>query len=263
MKNFQPQRRLWIGFFLVMFGAGCAQTPVRMDPDFASAKKTVKKVVVLTPDVLYQLIVLNGENERLPEKEKNVRADLEEKLPKLLEGRGYEARRFDAEMVRKKMKDADFAVEQVKSAYRAASNQLYERALVSEEDSQQFRVSIGPVGGALAEALDADAFLFTRYDGYEKSSGLIAKDFAAGVLIGVLTGVARVPATKGASMEMAMVNAVNGSVLWSNRGGVAGPRELNVQSLLAKLPQRGMSVASKKEILNDTETKKTEDVVSR
>jgi len=263
MNNFHLQHRLWIGLFLVLFGAGCAQTPVRMDPDFASAKQTVKKVVVLTPDVLYQLIVLTGENERQPEKEKSARADLEKKLPKLLEARGYEVRRFDLEVAKTKLKDADFTVEQVKSAYRAASSQLYERAMVSEEDSQQFRVSIGPVGGALAEALDADAFLFTRFDGFERSSGLIAKDIAAGVLVGVLTGVAHVPAPNGGSMEMALVNAVNGNVLWANRGGWANRGEPNAQFMLEKLPRQGMPSAGKKEVPKDTETKKPEEVVNR
>ncbi|MCK7583610.1 MAG: hypothetical protein MZV65_54220 [Chromatiales bacterium] len=87
------------------------------------------------------------------------------------------------------VKDANFTIEQAKTAYREASKQLYERDLVTEDEAGKFRVSIGPIGNAVAEAVDAEAFLFVRYAGFKKSEGLIAKEVVANAMLGVLTGV--------------------------------------------------------------------------
>lgn len=225
----------------LVLATGCSYTPVREHPDFASAARKVQKVAVLPPDVEYVLLVLTGDNERLPEEEAKVRQSLAGSLPGLLEKRGYVARELSPEKVQAVIKDANFTIEQAKTAYREVSKQLYERGLVTEDESTQFRVSIGPIGNAVAEAVDAEAFLFVRYAGFKKSEGLIAKEVVANALLGALTGVVAIPAATGASMEMALVDATTGDVLWSNRG--LG----NAVLLLDKLPQYGAARPAKGE----------------
>ena len=242
MKTTVQKTALGLAALLALVVAsGCSYTPVREHPDFASAARKVQKVAVLPPDVEYVLLVLTGDNERLPEEELKVRQSLAGALPALLEKRGYVAREVSLEKVEAIVKDANFTIEQAKTAYREASKQLYERDLVTEDESTQFRVSIGPIGNAVAEAVDAEAFLFVRYAGFKKSEGLIAKEVVANAMLGVLTGVVVVPAATGASMEMALVDATTGDVLWSNRG--LG----NAALLVDKLPQYGVAAAGKKE----------------
>jgi hypothetical protein len=225
----------------LVVASGCSYTPVRTHPDFASAARKVQKVAVLSPDVEYTLLVLTGDDERLPEEERKVRQSLVSALPTLLEKRGYVARELTPERVEAIVKDANFTIEQAKTAYREASKRLYERDLVTEDEAGKFRVSIGPIGNAVAEAVDAEAFLFVRYAGFKKSEGLIAKEVVANAMLGVLTGVIVVPVATGASMEMALVDATTGDVLWSNRG--LG----NAALLMDKLPQYGVVTAGKSE----------------
>ncbi|MCK7583611.1 MAG: hypothetical protein MZV65_54225 [Chromatiales bacterium] len=54
----------------LVVASGCSYTPVRTHPDFASAARKVQKVAVLSPDVEYTLLVLTGDDERLPEEER-------------------------------------------------------------------------------------------------------------------------------------------------------------------------------------------------
>lgn len=225
---------------VLLLASGCAMTSVREHPDFASQAHQIKNVAVLPADVEVLYLVLTGDNERLPEEEQNVKKIMADVLPGLLEQRGYQVRKTSAEELGRIVKDANFTIEQAKSAYQEVSKQLYERGMVQEEEAKKFRVSIGPIGAAVAEALNADAFLFTRYAGFKKSDGLITKEVVSGALLGALTGVVTVPAPSGGSLEMALIDGHSGDVLWTNRGGSAAavPTAL-ATGLLAKLAATG------------------------
>jgi len=225
----------------LLLASGCAMTTVREHPDFASQSRQVKNVAVLPTDVEVLYLVLTGDNERLPEEEQNLKTILAGALPGLLEQRGYQVRKTSAEELGQIVKDANFTIEQAKSAYQEVSKQLYERGMVEEEEAKKFRVSIGPIGAAVAEALNADAFLFTRYAGFKKSEGLIAKEVVSGALLGALTGVVVIPAASGGSLEMALIDGHSGDVLWTNRGGRAAaiPPTAIAKDLLAKLSATG------------------------
>lgn len=230
---------------LLLF-SGCSMTTTREHPDFAEQKRQVKNVAVLPSDVEYLLLVLTGDNERLLEQEQSAKDSLTKDLPGLLAERGYQVQTPAAEELQKIVTDANFTIEQAKSAYREVSKQLYERAMVEEAESKKFRVSIGPVGSAVAEALKADAFLFTRYSGFKKSEGLIAKEILSSAMLGALTGVVVVPAPAGGSMEMALIDGYSGDVLWTNRGGGPATPTAIAKNLLVKLPATGTVAAMEK-----------------
>lgn len=242
MNNRIHKNWLWLLTMVsVIMASGCTYTPVRQHPDFASAARKVQKIALLPPDVEYHLLVLTGDNERLPDEEKKVTADLISTIPPLLEKRGYRVLPFNTEQMQQSGQDTGFALQQVKSAYTEASKQLYERGLVEEEDAKKFRVTVGPVVNPVAEVLQADALLLVRYAGFKKSDGLIAKEVVSGALLGVLTGVVSIPAATGASMEMVLLDATNGDVLWANRG--LG----NAAFLVEKLPLTGSAALAQAE----------------
>lgn len=233
---------LWaLTIVTVAMASGCSYTPVRQHPDFASAARKVQKIALLPPDVEYQLLVLTGDNERLQDEEKKVTANLISTIPTLLEKRGYRVLPFNADQLQQSGQDTNFTLQQVKTAYTEASKQLYERGLVGEEEAKQFRVSVGPVVNPVAEVLQADALLLVRYAGFKKSDGLIAKEVVSGALLGALTGVVIIPAATGASMEMVLLDATNGDVLWANRG--LG----NAALLVEKLPLTGSAALAQAE----------------
>lgn len=237
---------LTVTVLALLIVSGCSMTTTREHPDFAEQKRQVKNVAVLPSDVEFLLLVLTGDNERLPEEEQSAKASLATGLPGLLAERGYQVQNPGAEELQKIVIDASFTIEQAKSAYREVSKQLYERAMVEEVESKKFRVSIGPVGSAVAEALKADAFLFTRYSGFKKSEGLIAKEIVSSAMLGALTGVVVVPAPAGGSMEMALIDGHSGDVLWSNRGGGPAAPTAIAKNLLVKLPATGTVAAMEK-----------------
>ena len=232
---------LWaLTLVTVVMASGCSYTPVRQHPDFASAARKVQKIALLPPDVEYHLLVLTGDNERLPEEEKKVTANLTSTIPGLLEKRGYNVLPFNSEKLQSGQ-DGNFTLQQVKAAYMEAAKQLYERGRVGEEEAKQFRVSVGPVVNPVAEALQADGLLLVRYSGFKKSEGLIAKEVVAGALLGVLTGVVSIPAATGSSMEIVLLDATNGDVLWANRGFG------NAALLVQKLPLTGVAALAQAE----------------
>lgn len=223
---FNLPSRILVSLLLASLGAGCTfSVPLRMDPEFAAGKHTVKKVAILPPDVQYQLIHLNGNRERQPKKEQQLRSELETKISRSLEGRGYEVRRYVPEEAEKKLVGANSVVEQIKGAYRsAAAKVLYVRP-VSDAESRKFRVTIGSVGNDLGKLLDADAFLLTGHDAYGSSKGLAAVEMVTAVVSaaagGSATGSVPLP-----NMELALVDAMTGNILWANRAHISNPRIL-------------------------------------
>lgn len=231
---------LLIAVCALAIASGCAKTTVREHPDFVSKSRPANNIAVLPADAEVLYLVLTGDNERLPEEEQRIKAELSTTLPALLAKRGYQARFVSTEELTKLVKDSGFTLEQAKGAYATLSTQLYERELMDEDESKNIRVSIGPVASAIAEALKVDAFLFSRFGGFKKSPGLISKDIVASAMLAVLTGVAAVPATAGGSLELALIDSHSGDVFWTNRAGSPVLAASGVaNALLNKLPVTG------------------------
>lgn len=248
MKNVTKVFSQWLIVILAIgLASGCAMTTVREHPDFVSKTRQASNIAVLPADAEILYLVLTGDNERLPDDEKNIQSELSTSLPGLLAKRGYQARFVSTEELTKLVKDAGFTLEQAKSAYANLSKQLYERNTMDEDESKKIRVSIGPIGSALADALKVDAFLLSRYGGFKKSPGLISKDVVAGAMLGALTGVVVVPAATGGSLELALIDSHSGDVFWTNRGGSPALAASGVaKTLLNKLPTTGVVAEQEK-----------------
>lgn len=215
---------LWVVVALVVVvGAvsGCAVTPIRQHPDFASAARKVQTIAILPPDVEHVRIVFNGENERLTEKEREVAVELQQGFEAALKSKQYVVRPWlDAKQLEENP-NANFDLQQVRAAYNEASKQLYDKAANAEE-SKKYRVSLGPIVNPVATRLNAEALLYARFHGFEKSGGQQTKDILAGALLGVLTGAIAIPKPHGAALEVVLIDGVTGDVLWANRGGNEG-----------------------------------------
>lgn len=93
--------------------------------------------------------------------------------------------------------------------------------MVSEKDKRKFKASVGEVVNMIADKTGADAVLLMEYDGFKKSQGKMAQEVVASVLLGVLTGQADAPMSTGSAVEVVLVDAWTGEVLWTNvKGGV-------------------------------------------
>lgn len=229
--------------------SGCAVTPIRQHPDFANAARPVQTVAILPPDVEFVRIVFNGDNERLTEKERTIAEELYRGLETALKNKHYTIRPWLAAKEGEENTSVNFDLQQVRVAYNEAAKQLYEKP-VNEEESKSFRVTLGPVVNPIASRMDAEALLYMRFNGFEKSGGQQTKDIVAGALLGVLTGVVPLPKPEGSALEVALIDGATGDVLWANRGGNDGPGGLGyrapimAENILARLPGKETAIAS-------------------
>lgn len=159
----------------------------------------------------------------MPRKEQALRTEFEIKLTRSLEGRGYQVRRYMPDEIEKKLVGANSVVEQIKNAYRSAAARVLYARPVPDTEARMFRVSMGPVGSDLGRALDADAFLLTNYQGYGQSKGLAVAELGTAALTVIAGGTPAGGSTPLPFMELALVDAATGNILWTYRSYSPSP----------------------------------------
>jgi len=192
--------RLTVALLVLVTLAGCAMTTVRQHPDFASGKRIIKTIAILPSEVEYRHLVFTGENERDPKLEKSITNTIETSIGNLLQKRGYTAKLDVLEKARAGDKEFNFQLEQFKGAYNEISKELYAQLTVQAEQSATFKLGVGALANPLASLCAADALMLIRYQGFDKSGGMVAKEVIASALLGALTGVVAVPAKMGGQL---------------------------------------------------------------
>jgi len=200
---------------LALIVGGCTTyTPVRQHPDIAQVRDRIVTIAILEPEVEYIRVVFTGDNARQPERERAIANELTIRLRSGVESKGYTVRAETNEWLDKPNVVESSDLQAVRAAYRQAATQLYERA-ATDDEARQYRVSIGPGANPVAGEKHADALLMVRYAGFEKSGGEQTKDAIVGGLLGVRY------ASRGGSLEVALIDGTTGDVLWANRGFVS------------------------------------------
>jgi len=203
------------------FSAGCAQTTIRQHTDLAEHLREIDSVVIAPPAVTIEYVVFNGENDHLREKEAKLKDALRAVAEKELEAHGFEVIDFDFNKAIEEDETFAFQVERVKTEFDFLRRDLYASTTVSKDNMSSFQASIGSAANTVSEMTGADAVMLIHYYGFQKSSGVIAKDMTIAVVVGVLTGVVMAPPVSGSMVEIVMIDGVTGDVLWTNvRGGL-------------------------------------------
>ena len=210
----QIKRILLISFTLLT--VGCSYTSVRQHTDFAESAKGIESVVVAPPKVTVEYLVFTGDNERLVDEEKRLQARLGEIAADKLAAEGLKVIDFDFKTAIQEDEEFAYALTQCREAYNQAAKDLYDGKAVSEQDKATFKSSIGDIVNTVADATGAESLLLIEYNGFKKSDGLIAKDMAAGVMLALLTGSVAVSPSEGGALNVALIHADNGNVLWTN-----------------------------------------------
>lgn len=211
-----------VALVLVAMLSGCGtMTSVRQHPDFASGKRKINVIAILPVEAEYRHLVFTGENERDPVQEKSIASVIESDMASALQWRGYKAKLDVVEKAHSGDKEFNFQLEQLKSAYVQVAKELYARGMVEEGESTKFKVGVGPLANMFAAIAGADALMIANYQGFDKSTGLMAKEITTSALLGALTGVYYAPARSGGRVELSLIDGVSGDVLWSNAS--AGP----------------------------------------
>lgn len=224
--------------FLVIFATGCSNTAVRHHQDYQEAAKNVGSVVIFPADVEVELVVFDGDNERLTEKEDLIRTELNSIAKAKLEQENLKVIEFDFQKEIENDENFAYAITQVKEAWDVAKQEMYSKGVVSDKNKANFQTNLGGILNFVAEKTGADSALLIHFSAYEKSEGVIAKDVTTSILVGLLTAGAVVPVqnTQGSFIDAALVETTSGKILWSNRrvGGAANSSIANV--VLKELP---------------------------
>ncbi|WP_394172180.1 hypothetical protein [Thalassotalea litorea] len=252
---------------VALWVTGCAQTSVRHHQDFEEVAKTVSTVVVLPADVEVELLTFDGENEMLEEKSTQIRNSIDAIAKAKLKEENLNVIEFDFATEIAANEDFAYAITTAKEAWGKAKEDMYQTGFVDEKKKAEFQTSFGSVLNIIADKTNADAVLLMHYSGFEKSEGLIAKDLASSVLVGVLTMGAVVPvqATSGSFIDVALVDANSGKVIWANRKPGATTDEVPASVVFSELPDlvwkseltNTPEVASKNEEINADEAPQT------
>jgi hypothetical protein len=228
---------------------GCATyTDVRQHKNLDQDAGRIGSVVILPPEVSVELVAF-GENERLPQKQDSLREELTTLAKGALAAKGLQVIEFDFAKADAEHPELAFAVTQCKEALANAKKSLYQKP-VEEKNKSSFTESIGASANAIAEATGADALLVINYAGFEKSSGMVAKDVAAGVLLGVLTGTVAVAPSQGAAAEISLVAADSGNILWTNRKAAPALNSAVQKMVFAEFPKVQWRAQPQNEVAN-------------
>ena len=218
--------------------SGCSQTTVRMHQDHAEVAKNIQSVVIIPAHVEVEQWNFDGDNEILADKSQQIREEIRAIATKRLKAEKLEVVDFD--FATRISQDDEFAysITKVKESWEVAKEELYEKGLISEKEKANFQSSLGDILNVIANETGADAALLLHYSGFEKSEGMIAKDVASSVLVGVLTLGAVVPiqATQGSFIDVALVDTVAGKIIWSNRKHSTIADSSNAEIAFKELP---------------------------
>jgi hypothetical protein len=203
---------------LCVFIAGCAT--YRAHPEFKERHKSIAKIAVMAPQVDAYLLTFKGDKNRLDYVCSIMEKAMVDGMEYTFSQKGYEIKKLDlgtSALARNpELKTAVFNI-----------NKLFDKALDDIRKGKQgkFTYSVGPDINLFADLSDSDAIIFMRGVGMEKSEGEIAKEVVKSVAVSVasaMVGAAYTPSiqTSAVTMDVAVVDANDGAILWYNNNAV-------------------------------------------
>lgn len=195
-------------------------TTIRKHPEFGARLNSVKKIGVMPTQASVVKIVFTGDNETLDESAADAKTQTESEVLSQIRQRDFtvEMVPLDNAML-ETLPDLRFTATQVQKAHDLAMTELYSPEGWMKDSAFSVQRSLGPEVNQVADVVNADALLFATYSGFEKSGGEIAKDVAVTVLVLVAT-LGRVAVTQpwdSAVVQVCLVDAATGEVLYANR----------------------------------------------
>lgn len=203
-----------LSLLLVLVCASACTTSIRQHPGFAEYKKTHKTVAILTPDVKMEYHSFDGTN-RMPDREAAIRAQILKELPPLLAKRGFQVQPVDFEAWMQQYPQMRAEMGRIWVSYDQITKDLYSKQM-DEKEAFQTQKTLGPAVNPFADAAKTDMLMMVKFEGFEKSGGMQAKDLTVAITMGVLLGVAPMSPSDAAAVHAVLIDGTTGNILWSN-----------------------------------------------
>ena len=220
---------------LVAVLSACA-TSYEFDVGQIDAPATIDTIAILPPDVSVVYQVLDGDHQRLVPQEQRLRELLVEHITQALHRQGYSVRDLAQLPSWKRDVELRFAYEILKQSHQMALQDLRDTGTIAPGVAVPVPIGVGALANPFARASQANALLIVRYSGFQKSEALAAKQLLSNALLGAVTGSVQVPQRQGGRLELSLLDAASGEILWTDSNeGEASAVDLTT-SLLRKLP---------------------------
>ncbi len=201
---------------LLALGGGAlsaCMTMARVHPELEARRSRIARVAVLPPETKFTLVTFKGDNPRMSREEENAKAA----LPGMIAAKLREHGLVIDEAGVASSSDLRFQATELQATFGQALGDLF--ATPAGTKPIQTSRSLGAQAARVADPLGVDALALVRVEGYTKSGGEIAKDYAKSVAGTLLTLGILVPVPSpmsGAAMVCALVDGSTGDVLWTN-----------------------------------------------
>ena len=227
-------RILLLGLLTLLTACAVTQEPDSQDAGYSPA--VIDTIAILPPDVSIVYMVFNGDNTRLTQQEQRITQLLVENITQRLHQRGYYVRDLRQSRAWKRDPELRFQFQALKQSFHLAVKDLQDTTQIVYDNAPLPPLGVGPLANRFAQASRANALLLVRYSGFQKSEALVAKQVVSNTLLGAVTGSVAVPQRLGGELQLALLDAVSGEILWTDSAdGEKSALEL-AQKLLAQLP---------------------------
>ena len=227
MNGHRYGRALWGALAGACLLAACATS--RAFPELEARRGRITRIAVLPPAATFKRITFQGDDPRMTAEEGTARASLPEMIAAKLREHGLVA----TDGSPPQGSDLAFQTAELQAVFDQALGELIR---ASVQPAAQGHRSLGSQAARVAGPLNADALMLARVEGFSKSGGEIAKDFAKSLAVGVATFGLFIPVepTSGSAIVVALVDGDNGDVLWSNMAHStnSGVAPSNLQALV-------------------------------
>ncbi len=214
----------FLGISLVAFVAlglaGCDNTTARYTEDYA-AKLDKSELLILPPYAEASMVNAAGSETRKYDYEEHIEPILADELQKKLEEKGYRARILRKKDLMNNQNYVPYAAfkESFKTAYEAA----YKKGeVVKRDEAKKSLIHLDGRARSLGDRLQAPVMVYVDYNEKNSSNDAQAAQFAAGVVMQLLTGTNTSAPPDKARLVVAIIDGKDDKVLWTNPGASAG-----------------------------------------
>jgi hypothetical protein len=221
-KHFRTVCFVLLALFSVNLFLGCAApSTYRAHPEFETRVKNIKNPGMLPPDVKVYELTAGGLQELRDDWSVTGKEYVLKAVDEAFKQRPFQIMQLPED------KEIEEELEDIQALYRAVSLSIqlhtYNERLKFPEKMTNFEYSVGPVDKILKK-YGADALIFVYGFDEISTSGRKALT-AAGIIVGVFTGIVIVPRSGVTAVSVALVDST-GTILWYNLKASGGGHDL-------------------------------------
>ncbi len=201
--------------FIIMSTIGCAK-PTTLERYHAGYETEIirhNEVLIIPPVATIHTVGAFGSKEKMYDYEFNLEDLIQRQMVAAIAEKGYRVQLLHKKTIAEQ--HLNNLVMPLRDEYALVSKELYTPARWEEEKAFSINQNLGKIAIELGEKTHSDLILITDYSGAIKTNGARTADFIGAMLTGYSNALDN---SDSATMLIAIIDAKNGNLLWSNMG---------------------------------------------